>query len=256
MESEWLGTLREQLRERRDPWVILEGSAAVEAAIGGWWEVPGVVAAEDTQWQAPVWSGLDLLRLPLPDEPEIADFVLHFGVVGLAKIPQETGEVAKFLAGLEPNALVVVCPRLNEAADAGAIMRNAAAMGAAGILFSAEGVSPFERAAVRASAGAVFRLPVRVGDGGLLLRSLKAAKFEMLAALAGEGAEDVRELPPATGRRALVLSSEEGGLGAFWSAGCDRKVKIPMNEASVDSLGLVACSAVLLWELVRGLEEK
>src|SRR5690606_15387262 len=142
MESHWLDILRAQIRERRDPWVVLEGRHAVEAAIAGWWEVAGVVAGEESPGEPPVWSGLEFLRRGRGELEEIAGYPFHRGVLGLAKLPGETGEVAKFLRELDGDALVVVCPRLADAANAGAIVRNAAALGAAGALFGAEGVSP------------------------------------------------------------------------------------------------------------------
>lgn len=250
MASAWLEILHAQIRERTDPWVVLEGRHAVEAALAGWWEVEGVVAAHDSAWEPPLWSGLELLKLPRPELEALAGYAFHRGVLGLARLPRETSEVAKLLAGLEEDACVVVCPRLADAANAGAIVRNAAALGAKAVIFGSDGVSPFARKAVRASAGALFRLPVRVADGGQVLRSLKAARFEMLGAELGEASGDVREVPAATGRRALVIGAEDDGLGPFWRAGCDRLVHIPMN-AGMDSLNAAAASAVLLWELRR-----
>lgn len=251
MVTQWLEILHAQIRERRDPWVVLEGRHAVEAALAGWWEVAGVVASEESPWEPPVWSGLEFLRRSRRDLEEIAGYAFHRGVLGLAKLPGETGEVAKFLKETDGDALVVVCPRLADAANAGAIVRNAAAMGAAGVLFGAEGVSPFERKSVRSSTGSVFRLPVRIADGGQLLRSLLAAGFELLGADAGEGSMDIRELPAAEGRRALVIGAEDDGLGPFWRSAVSSSVRIPMAEG-VDSLNAAAASAVLLWELTRG----
>ncbi len=247
MEPAWLEILHAQIRRRSDPWVVLEGRHAVEAAISGWWEVAGVVAGEDSPWEPPLWSGLEFLRRGRAELEEIAGYAFHRGILGLAKLPQEVGEVAKFLRDLELDARVVVCPRLADAASAGEIVRNAAALGAAAALFGAEGVSPFERKAVRSSTGSVFRIPVRIADGGQLLRSLLAASFELLGADAGEGSVDVRELPAAEGRRALVIGAEEDGLGPFWRSAVSHRVRIPMAEGA-DSLN---AAAALLWELGR-----
>lgn len=255
MEPAWLETLHAQIRTRHDPWVVLEGRQAVEAALAGWWEIEGLVATDDSPWQPPVWSGLELLRRPRAELAAVAgDGAFHSdhdGVLGLARIPQETPEVAKFLAGLEVDAFVVVCPRLADPAHAGAIVRSAAALGAAAVIFGRDGVSPFEREAVQASAGALFRMPVKVADGGQVLRSLKAAGYETLGAEVGEGSVDVREAGRAEGRRALVIGAGEKGLGPFWAVACDRRIHIPLS-GGMDSLGAAAASAVLLWELRRG----
>jgi tRNA G18 (ribose-2'-O)-methylase SpoU len=218
--TDWQTTLREQLTDCQDPWVVLEGQGMVEAALAGWWEVAGVMISEDHSWQVPVWSGMEVVR-ETPEEMErLADASIHGGVLGLAKRPSETGEVATFLRSLDVEALVVVCPRLDQAAVVGDVIRLAAEYGAAGVLFGAEGVSPFHVEAVRAAGGALFQLPIRTADGGLLLRSLKAAGVELCgweqATFSGEAVT--------IGRRALVMGDPEKGLGPFWRAACDRQV--------------------------------
>ncbi|MCW1924346.1 hypothetical protein OKA05_17400 [Luteolibacter arcticus] len=220
MTDDWQTTLREQLAAPQDPWVVLEGQGMVEAAIAGWWEVAGVMVAEDHSWEVPVWSGMEVAREAPAEMDRWADASIHGGVLGLARQPSETGEVATFLRSLDAEALLVVCPRLDHPTVVGEVIRLAADHNAAGVLFGAEGVSPFHVEAVRAAADALFQLPIRVADGGLLLRSLKAAGVELCgweqAGFSGEAAT--------TGRRALVMGDPEKGLGPFWRAACDRQV--------------------------------
>lgn len=218
--DDWQTTLREQLSQRRDPWVVLEGQGMVEAALAGWWEVAGVIVAEDHSWEVPVWSGMEVVRESREEMDRLADAAIHGGVLGLAKLPAETGEVATFLRSLDAEALVVVCPRLEDPALAGEVIRLAADHAAAGVLFGAEGISPFHAQAARVAAGALFQLPIRIADGGLLLRSLKAAGVE----LCGWEHEGLSGEVATTGRRALVMGNPEKGLGPFWRAACDRQV--------------------------------
>ncbi len=218
--TDWQTTLRKQLTSRQDPWVVLEGQGMVEAALAGWWEVAGVMISEAHSWQVPVWSGMEVAREAPEKMNRLADVSIHGGVLGLARQPSETGEVATFLRSLDAEALVVVCPRLDHPTVAGEVIRLAADHGAAGVLFGAEGVSPFHVEAVRMAAGALFQLPIRVADGGLMLRSLKAAAVELCgweqATFSGKAVT--------TGRRALVMGDPEKGLGPFWRAACDRQV--------------------------------
>lgn len=250
----WIEELGRQTRKRTDPWIVLEGRHAVEGAMSGWWDVHGVLASEDCEWNPPVWSGLELTRMPRTSLEEVAGYAFHRGVIGLAKLPEERTDVAGLMGELDADAMVVVCPSLADASNVGAIIRNAAALGAAAVLFGAEGASPYDRKAVRASSGALFRLPVRVADSGQIMRCLKAARFHVLGADGGEGALDVGGLPGNEGRTALVIGSEENGLGPFWARACDRLVRIPM-ASGVDSLNAAAASAVLMWELMRRREE-
>lgn len=250
VQTQWVEELRVQIRRRVDPWVVLEGRHAVEGALGGWWDVAGVLAGEECGWEPPHWAGLELLRRPRQELEELAGYPFHRGVLGLARQPEETADVASLMPELAEDALVVVCPSLSDAANAGAILRNAAALGAAAVIFGREGVSPFERKAVRASAGALFRLPVRVADAGQTLRCLKAARFTLLGTACGEMVAPLDAVEPAPGRLALVIGSEADGLGPFWQAACDEFVRIPMTSG-MDSINAAAASAVMLWELRR-----
>lgn len=247
---EWVEELKVQIRRREDPWVVLEGRHAVEGALGGWWDVAGVVAGEESAWEPPDWSGLDLLRWPRREIEELAGYPFHRGVLGLARQPEETRDMPSLLAELPGDALIVVCPSLSDAANAGAVIRNAAALGAAAVVFGREGVSPFERKAVRASAGALFRLPVRVADAGQVLRSLKAGGFTLMGAGCAGHLPELDACDPTPGRLALVIGSEAEGLGPFWEAVCDEQFRIPM-ASGMDSLNAAAASAVMLWEINR-----
>ncbi|MGB6223528.1 TrmH family RNA methyltransferase [Haloferula sp.] len=249
-DPDWINELKSQIHQREDPWVVLEGRAAVEAAVAGWWDLKGILASEACGWEPPLWSGLELLKRPHDTLEAFANSAHHGGVIALARQPDETGNVAGLMAELESDALVVVCPSLVEPTTAGEIIRNAAALGAKAVIFGREGASPFDQRAVKASAGALFRIPVRVADGGQALRCLKGAGFQLIGAEAGAGTKPVDSAEIEPGRIALVLGSEDGGLGPFWKAACDELLHLPTPKA-MDSLGVSAASAVLLWEIAR-----
>jgi tRNA G18 (ribose-2'-O)-methylase SpoU len=202
------------------PWVVLEGRTAVEAALAGWWDVAGVMIDESHPWEIPTWSGLEVERTTEAELAGLGNPGRHAGVLGLAREPAETREVAAFCKSLDAGALLVVAPRLDDPVLVGRLMAQAESAGAAGVLFGAEGASPFGAEAVEASGGAVFRLPVRVADGGQLLRSLKAAAVDLTGWEPGGGPAAPA---PSSGRRALVLGDPVAGLGPFWRAACDRR---------------------------------
>ncbi|WP_367871962.1 hypothetical protein [Luteolibacter sp. Populi] len=228
VEPEWLATLRSQLEARRDPWVLLEGRASVEAALAGWWEVPGVLIAENHAWEVPAWSGMEVLRRPADELAGLGDPERHGGILGVAKMPDETANVAPFIKTLEGDALVVVCPHCTDLGMAGEVVRLALAAGAAAAFFGVEGVSPFEPLAVGVSEGAVFKMPVKITDAGLILRCLMAGKFSLIGLDGGDaGLEEIAKIE---GRRALVVPGE-GGLGGFWKRACDFRSGAGLGEA-------------------------
>lgn len=230
MEPEWLSVLITQVGERRDPWVLLEGQASVEAALAGWWEVPGVLVAEDHPWEAPIWSGMELVRKRRGEIDELSDAGIHGGVLGLAKIPGETGEVAAFLKSLPAEALLVVCTRPGDPEASGEILRGADAFDAAGVLFGVEGRSPFEPEVIRVAGESVFKLAVRIADGGLILRCLLAAGFQLIGLDEEAGSKKPGDLPDLAARRALIIGDEAEGLGKFWRSACNFRVSGDVDE--------------------------
>jgi tRNA G18 (ribose-2'-O)-methylase SpoU len=254
-EPDWVRELRTQILVREDPWVVLEGRLAVEAAVAGWWDLAGILAAEGCDWNPPEWSGLELLRRPIEELDRLGSPDRHEGVLGLTKLPEETADVATLMKELDQDALVVVCPRLCCEEQAGAILKNAAVLGAKAVIFGREGVSPFERGSVRSSAGAIFRVPVRVADGGQILRCLKTAGFTLIGGSAGDGSVPLASLAIEPGRLAIVIGAESEGLGRFWQAACDFLTHVPV-EADSGTLDPAATSAVLMWELARRRKEQ
>lgn len=218
---DWLRRVLEGAGDGGEPWILLEGREAVAAALAGWWEVAGLLVAEVVEAEFGAWSGLEVERCAAVELARIGDPARHGGVVGWAKRPAETAEVAAFVRGLDAAARLLVFPRVEDPWRAGDLIREALRQGVAGVLCGAEGRSPFAPEVVHASAGSVFRFPVRLADGGQLLRSLKAAGYELVG-LEGAG----ERVPPdaAEGRRAVVVGDPVKGLGPFWRAACDRVV--------------------------------
>jgi TrmH family RNA methyltransferase len=247
----WVDELRRQLLQRQDPWIVLEGREVVEAALAGWWDIRGILAVEDAGWVPPVWSGLELTCVGREDMAAIAGEGFQSGVIGLAALPDERADVAGLLRESAADAVVVVCPTPEDEDHAGELVRHAAALGAAAVIFGDGGVSPYSRRAVRASAGALFRIPVRVADGGQVLRCLMAARFHLVGAAGeGEALRGLGGLKYEDRRRALVIGSENRGLDPFWRRGCDELVSIPL-ASSADSLGTSASAAVMLWQMMQ-----
>lgn len=254
-EPDWVDELKKQVLQRQDPWVVLEGRQAVEAAVAGWWDVSGILAAENCEWEPPEWSGLELLRRPRGVIEEVSGGGGEEGILGLARQPDETPNVAGLMEELDPDALVMVCPRLQMGAQVGSIIRNAAALGAKAVLLGREGVSPFEPCSVKASAGAIFRIPVRVADGGQILRCLKMAGFQLIGRAREEDSVPLDRLKLDPGRHAVIVGADDQGLGSFWKAACDSLVHVP-TETGHDTLDSAAACSTLLWEMGRRRKEQ
>jgi tRNA G18 (ribose-2'-O)-methylase SpoU len=136
--------------------------------------------------------------------------------------------------------------------NVGAVFRNAAAFGAAGVLLSSHCADPLYRKAIRVSMGATLSLPfARVSDWPAALAGLRHAGYRLVALCPRADAEDIVEVAARAPRRprlALLLGAEGAGLSGTTRAAADVEVRIPM-AAGIDSLNVAAACGIALHRL-------
>ena len=134
-------------------------------------------------------------------------------------------------------------------ANVGAIIRNAAGLGWDGLILDHTSADPLARRSLRVAMGTAFALPhARTTTLTADLRALD--DIAMYAMTPSDDAIPLGDVTP--GRRAAILiGSERAGLTADLLA-LATPVRIPMS-AGVDSLNAAAATAVACWELrIRG----
>lgn len=172
----------------------------------------------------------------------IAGFPIHRGIlaIGSKQAPETAGDVMAALGG---RALVLVLVGISNHDNAGAIFRNAAALGADAVFLDRTSCDPLYRKAIRVSVGAVLKAPFAVFDDmDGFVAELSAAGFELMALSPGRG-EDISKVARPD-RLALFLGTEGEGLPPALLARM-RTVRIPMAEG-FDSLNVAAASAIAL----------
>lgn len=135
--------------------------------------------------------------------------------------------------------------------NVGAVFRNAAAFGAAGVLLSPGCADPLYRKAVRVAMGATLSLPFARTDWREGLLRLRVGGYTLLALTPERDAEDIGEVVirgPGSGRVALLLGAEGAGLGPDSRAAAHHRVRIPM-AAGADSLNVATACAIALHRL-------
>ena len=157
--------------------------------------------------------------------------VPHTGVVAVARRPR-CDAAALLAAGSGPPVVLLEDPR--HLGNVGAVVRVAAAAGAAGVLTTGER-DPWDPAALRGSAGLHFALPVGRADPGAL-----GARPLVVLDPAGE------PLSPLPAGALLAFGSERDGVSAELAARAAARVRIPMR-AGVSSLNLATAVAVALY---------
>jgi 23S rRNA (guanosine2251-2'-O)-methyltransferase len=146
---------------------------------------------------------------------------------------------------------VLVLDRVTDPRNVGAILRSAAAFGAACVVMQDRHAPPETGALARAASGALELVPIaREVNLSRAIVALQRAGFWVLG-LAGEGKRSLAEAVPRDRRTVLVLGAEDAGLRRLQRETCDELVRLPMVP-EVESLNVAAAAAVALYEIARG----
>jgi len=166
------------------------------------------------------------------------------GVVAVAKKP----ELSLDGMPIRENPLYIVMDDVEKPGNLGAILRSADGAGAAGVITSDGKTDLYNPNVIRASLGTVFTVPTAA-----------AAADEAIAWLKSRGIRIVVTTPAAdtpyteadlTGPTAIVVGSEDRGVGRDWLDAADIAVRIPMHGAA-DSLNVAQSATILAYEALR-----
>jgi tRNA G18 (ribose-2'-O)-methylase SpoU len=189
-------------------------------------------------------------------------FALHRGIVAVGNRPSPT-DPARLLDHIaasrplpSPPARVAVLEGLNDHENIGALFRNAAAFGLAGVFLDPTCADPLYRRSIRVSVGHALHMPfARFARWPGGLDQLRNAGF-IIASLAPAPPTDVavpvlslsefRSLRIHSGQNpgvALLLGAEGPGLTSSALGASDVVLRIPM-AAGVDSINVATAAAV------------
>jgi len=132
---------------------------------------------------------------------------------------------------------------IQDPGNVGAIVRSAAALGAAAVLLSPGCADPFAPLAVRGAAGAVFQIPIErnvdVKDAGTRVRAGGGSVWAT-----GMGGTDLVSWRPRF-PVLLLFGSEGRGLSHESIEGTDGSVSIPL-ERGIESLNVAVAAGIVL----------
>jgi 23S rRNA (guanosine2251-2'-O)-methyltransferase len=215
--------LRNPERHHRKLWATREGIESLDG------ELPADFPVEYA-------DGADLARLVVRDAP-------HQGLV-LECAPLEEVFLDEVALG-EPGRPVVVLDQVTDPHNVGAIMRSAAAFGAAAIVTQDRHAPPESGVLAKSASGALETVPwVRVVNLARALEELAEAGYWRIG-LAGE-AEGVLADSLPTGPLAIVLGAEGEGMRHNIAAHCDALARLPISSA-IESLNVSNAAAIALY---------
>ena len=184
----------------------------------------------------------DLGRLVPNDAP-------HQGVV-IEVEPLEEVWLGDLLGDADERSVLLVLDQVTDPHNVGAILRSAAAFGAAGIVTQDRHSPPESGALAKAASGALERVAwARVVNLARALDEIGEAGFWRIG-LAGEAETDLKSaLGPR--RVAMVLGAEGPGLRQNTREHCDALARLPISS-EVESLNVSNAAAVALYAASEG----
>lgn len=164
----------------------------------------------------------------------------------LAVVEQWRKTPADLVLGRPPFLLVVEA--IEKPGNLGTILRSADAAGVDGVIVCDPVTDLFNPNVVRSSTGVLFAVPVALATTEEAITFLRAAGITMVATT--PGAELLYTAADLRGPLAVVMGSEQFGLGATWLEAADQRIRIPM-AGQADSLNVAMATIITLFEAVR-----
>ncbi len=180
----------------------------------------------------------------------IVGFPFHRGVLGCG---ERTAWPAldEIIARAGPRLTLVVCPRLSNPENLGAVARIGDVFGIDAILAGSSCPDPMSRRVLRVSMGSIFRVPVIVsGQLGELADNLAQRDQIVLFGAVTDSTAEPFDSVVRPDRLGLVLGDEDQGIEPEWLERCSRKVTIAMRRGA-GSLNVAVAAGILLHAFTR-----
>ena len=173
---------------------------------------------------------------------------VHQGIAALVA-PLEEPMLEDLLARCGEDALVLALDQVTDPHNVGAILRSAAAFGAAGVIVTDRHAPADTGVLAKAASGALEVVPlVRAVNLARALDQLKEANFWRYG-LDERGEAPLNSLD-LRGRACIVLGAEGEGLRRLTAEKCDRLITIP-TSAALAALNVSNAAAVAAYEWAR-----
>jgi len=172
----------------------------------------------------------------------------HQGVIAITDPGALVLDFKYFAQSLRPTAdtMLVLLDELTDPHNVGAIIRSAAAFGAAGVLLPTHNQAPITGTVVKSSAGMAFRIPIiSIGNVNTTVDHLKKEGF-VTYGLVMNGTRNIADEKfeaPAL----FIVGNEGAGIRQKTLERCDVSLRIPMN-ARAESLNASVSASVVLYQ--------
>ncbi len=145
--------------------------------------------------------------------------------------------------------LILVLDSITDVRNMGAIARTAECAGVQAIVVPAKGSAQINADAIKTSAGALYQVPVCRHQNLLQTVQFLQASGLQLVCCTEKTSEDIYK-PDYTTPTAIIMGSEEDGIGNELIRMADHLAKIPMF-GKIESLNVSVSTGVILYEAIR-----
>jgi len=240
-------TLHRAKGRREEGLFLLEGTHLLEAACLAGREIATVCYTADWQTRYPdLWATVTRRAARVE---EVSPEVLR----AIATTVEPDGIVATLARTTIPSPtftqLGLVLETIQDPGNLGTMIRTVAAVGADGLLLSADSVDLDHPKVLRASAGLWFQVPMTTSsDLPMTLQQYRQQGFQLIATVptASKIYWDVDLSIPTL----LLMGNEGAGLSPALAALADYEVTIPLSPG-VESLNVAIAAALILYEAKR-----
>lgn len=232
---------------------VVEGEKLFDRLLASPFPVASVLATDrlEPTIALRVPHGVPLYVLPEALVDVLIGFNFHRGVLACGVRRPWPGAVELARAAGE-RATFVVCPRIDNPENLGAIVRISDVFGVDAVLTGNRCPDPLSRRVLRVSMGSALRVPVvACEDLAADLDRLRCDhRFEAAATVVDPEAEPLHAFRRPD-RLALLLGSEGHGLEPTWLELSDRLVTIPMRPGA-ESLNVAVAAGVAVYHVMTG----
>jgi tRNA G18 (ribose-2'-O)-methylase SpoU len=234
---------------RRDEFIV-EGQKLLERLIASRFPVVSALTTERREAAVarlvPPSVPLYVVHQSLVDL--LVGFNFHQGVLGCGR-RRPWPDLATIVGPPGDRLTLVVCPRMDNPENLGALIRLADVFGIDAILVGPRCPNPLSRRVLRVSMGTALRIPTITDDDlyGTMRTLRESAGITFAAATTDADAIALGDFRRPS-RLGLVLGCEGSGLGSEWTTLCDHALTIPMRPGA-DSLNLAVAAGILLYHL-------
>lgn len=265
MNIKFIEGLQKRKNRRESGCFFLEGLRSVTEAISGGASIVKLVASEgfvnSSQWKQieNIYSSAykkdaELVLLEIGDKSfaKLSETVTPQGIGAVIEIPWANLQSPADVLSLSDNGRfgILILENLQDPGNMGTIIRTADAAGFQAILCSKGTVDIYNSKVLRSTVGSLFRFPVLQTDftGPELAACFKRVGYSCVAAHPRGGVSLFEA--DFTGKMAVCIGNEAGGLSEELLACCGLTVTIPM-PGGTESLNASVAAALMMYEVTR-----